>query len=87
MASCITADAKLYMPMAQLVDTEKELARISKEKSKVEQDIARTEGKLKNEKFISKAPEAVVNQEREKLERIKALYSQLCEAEDRLKAL
>jgi len=87
MASCITADAKLYMPMSQLVDTEKELARIAKEKAKVEQDIARTEGKLQNEKFISKAPEAVVNQEREKLARIKALFSQLCEAEDRLSKL
>ena len=87
MASCITADAKLYMPMSQLVDTEKELARIAKEKAKVEQDIARTEGKLQNEKFISKAPEAVVNQEREKLARIKALFAQLCEAEESLSKL
>ena len=87
MASCITADAKLYMPMSQLVDTEKELARIAKEKAKVEQDIARTEGKLQNEKFISKAPEAVVKQEREKLARIKALFAQLCEAEERLSKL
>ncbi|MBQ1282163.1 MAG: class I tRNA ligase family protein, partial [Oscillospiraceae bacterium] len=87
MASCVTADAKLYMPMSQLVDKEKELARVTKEKEKVAQDIARTEGKLSNEKFISKAPEAVVNQEREKLARIKALYAQLCEAEDRLNKL
>jgi len=84
MASCITADAKLYMPMSQLVDKEKELARIAKEKAKAQQDMARYESKLQNEKFISRAPEAVVHAEREKFAKVKALYAQLCEAEERL---
>ena len=87
MASCITADAKLYMPMSQLVDKEKELARVAKEKAKAEQSIRSFEAKLSNEKFISKAPEAVVAAEREKFEKAKALYSQLCEAEERLRKL
>ena len=87
MVSCITANAKLYIPMNELVDKEKELARISKEKEKAEQDAARYENKLKNEKFVSRAPEAVVQAEREKLEKAKALYAQLCEAEERLKKL
>jgi len=87
MVSCITADAKLYMPMSQLVDKEKELARIAKEKAKAEQDMARYEAKLSNEKFVSRAPEAVVNAEREKFAKVKALYAQLCEAENRLKAI
>ena len=87
MASCITADAKLYMPMSQLVDKEKELARVAKEKAKAEQDMGRYAAKLQNEKFVSRAPEAVVNAEREKYEKVKALFAQLCEEEERLKKL
>ena len=87
MASCITADAKLYMPMSQLVDKEQELARVAKEKAKAEQDMGRYAAKLQNEKFISRAPEAVVNAEREKYEKVKALFAQLCEEEERLKKL
>ena len=87
MASCITADAKLYMPMSQLVDKEKELARVAKEKAKAEQDMGRYAAKLQNEKFVSRAPEAVVNAEREKYEKVKALFAQLSEEEERLKKL
>ena len=87
MASCITADAKLYMPMSQLVDKEKELARVAKEKAKAEQDMGRYAAKLQNEKFASRAPEAVVNAEREKYEKVKALFAQLSEEEERLKKL
>lgn len=87
MASSVIADAKLYMPMSQLVDMEKELSRISKEKEKAAADITRHESKLQNEKFVSKAPEAVIQAERDKLAKAKALYAQLCEAEERLKNL
>ena len=87
MASCVTHDAALYMPMNQLVDVEKELARIAKEKEKAEKMLASIRGKLNNEGFVAKAPEAVVNAEREKAEKFEALLKQLTESEARLKAI
>lgn len=87
MASCVTHDAALYMPMAQLVDVEKELARIVKEKEKTEKTLAGIRGKLSNEGFIAKAPEAVVAAERAKAEKMEALLKQLEESESRLKNL
>ena len=87
MVSCVTADARLYLPMNQLIDKEKELARVSAELQKAQQNAARYEAKLSNENFTSRAPEAVVNAEREKFEKAKALCAQLAEAEARLKAL
>ena len=87
MVSCVTHDAALYMPMNQLVDVEKELARIAKEKEKTEKMLASIRGKLSNEGFVAKAPEAVVNAEREKAERFEALLKQLNESEARLKAI
>ena len=86
MASCVTHDAALYMPMNQLVDVEKEIARIAKEKEKTEKMLAAIRGKLNNEGFVAKAPEAVVNAEREKAEKFEALLKQLNESEARLKA-
>ncbi len=67
MVSVVTSSAKVYMPMSDLVDIEKELERLNKERDNVAQQIARIEGKLSNEGFVSKAPEAVVNAERQKL--------------------
>ena len=87
MASCVTHDAALYMPMAQLVDVEKELARIAKEKEKAEKGLAQITGKLNNPGFLAKAPEAVVAAEKEKAEKYEALIKQLTESEARLKAL
>ena len=87
MAQCVTPDAKLYLPLAQLVDLDKELARIAKEMQNARQEIQRAQGMLKNEKFISKAPEAVVNAQKEKLEQNQKLLIQLEESEQRLKKL
>ena len=61
--------------------------RVSAELQKAQQNAARYEAKLSNENFTSRAPEAVVNAEREKFEMAKALCAQLAEAEARLKAL
>ena len=66
MVTCATADAKLYIPMGQLVDVAKELERIEKELEKARKNLAALEGKLSNENFVSRAPEAVVAAEREK---------------------
>jgi len=73
----VTHAARVFMPLAELVDFEKELARIAKEKANAEKQLAGIEGKLKNENFVSKAPEAVVNAEREKAEKLRALIEKL----------
>ena len=72
-----TADAKLYIPMGQLVDVEKEIARISKELDNAKKFLASLEAKLSNEKFVARAPEAVVNAEREKAAKHRDLIAQL----------
>ena len=77
MLSCDTSDAKLYIPMGQLVDAAKELARIDKELEKARKNLAGLEGKLSNEKFVSRAPEAVVNAEREKARKAQDLIAGL----------
>ncbi|MBE7009366.1 MAG: valine--tRNA ligase, partial [Ruminococcaceae bacterium] len=77
MVEVVTHAARVLMPLAELVDFEKELARIAKEKANAEKQLAGIEGKLKNEAFVSKAPEAVVNAEREKAEKLKALIEKL----------
>ena len=85
MLCVVTADAKLYIPLAQLIDVEKELARIAKEKENCLRQIAMFEGKLSNEQFVARAPEKVVADQREKLEKNRALLRQLEESEARLK--
>ncbi|MCB5941282.1 valine--tRNA ligase [bacterium 210820-DFI.6.52] len=69
MVMAITAEAKIGMPMDDLVDREKERQRLEKEKLGCEKEIASLTGKLQNEKFVSRAPQNVVEAEREKLAR------------------
>ena len=71
MASVVTGDAQIYMPMGDLIDFEAERARLGKEKSKVEADIDFVMKKLNNPKFVDKAPEKVVAAEREKAEKLR----------------
>ena len=87
MVCCTTADAKLYIPMGQLVDVAKELDRVAKELEKARKNLASLEAKLSNEKFVSRAPEAVVNAEKEKAAKAKDLITQLEESEAALKKL
>ena len=63
----ITADAKIYIPMDELVDFKAELERLSKEKAAVQKDIDFIANKLNNPNFVSKAPAALVDEQREKL--------------------
>ena len=65
--SIVTDSATAYIPLAEMIDTEKELARLTKEKEKTEKEIDRLLKKLGNEGFTSKAPAAVVEGERLKL--------------------
>ena len=87
MASCVTHDATLYMPMSQLVDVQKELERIAKEREKAQKGLNGIQTKLNNPGFTAKAPEAVVNAEREKAQKYESLLRQLAESEERLKSL
>ena len=80
MASVVTGDAQLYMPMGDLIDFEAERARLGKEKSKVEADIDFVMKKLNNPKFVDKAPEKVVAAEREKAEKLKEHLAKLEES-------
>ena len=77
--SIVTDSATVYIPLSDLVDLEKEKARLSAELSKIEGEIKRTEGKLANEGFTSKAPAAVVEAERAKLEKYRATEAALRE--------
>ena len=87
MVCCTTADAKLYIPLGQLVDVAKELERIGKELDKARKNLASLEGKLSNEKFTSRAPEHVVADIRDKAEKAKALILQLEQSEASMKKL
>ena len=80
MVSVVTHDANVYLPLAELVDVAAELERIQKERQKAVENLQRIEGKLKNEAFVSKAPEAVVNAEREKADKARALIAKLDES-------
>ena len=87
MVCCTTADAKLYIPLGQLVDVAKELERIGKELEKARKNLAGLMGKLSNENFVARAPETVVKAEREKAQKAQALIAQLEESEAALKKL
>jgi valyl-tRNA synthetase len=84
MVSTATADAKIFLPLAELVDTESERARINKELAKAYKEMEFVNSKLNNEKFMSKAPENVVASVRENEAKTKALIEKL---EQMLKAL
>ena len=64
--SAVVAGCEIYLPLEELVDIEKEIERLEKEKEKLEGEIKRVNGKLSNEGFVKKAPEKVVEEERQK---------------------
>ena len=82
--STVIPDAVIYIPFADLVDVEKEIARLEKEAKRLAGEIKRASGMLNNEKFISKAPAAKVEEEKEKLARYTAMAAQV---EERLSQL
>ncbi|MDC7280486.1 valine--tRNA ligase [Butyrivibrio fibrisolvens] len=75
--SAVIPDATLFVPLEDLVDFEKEKERLTKEKEKLEKELARSRGMLSNEKFMSKAPEAKVAEEREKLAKYEQMMAQV----------
>ena len=80
MVSVITDNARMFMPMAELVDLEKERARMEKELANAIKQLDGQIAKLANENFVSRAPEKVVNVEREKKAKLEALIENLEES-------
>jgi valyl-tRNA synthetase len=83
--SVVIHDAVIYMPFAELVDVEKEIERLTKEKEKLESEIKRASGMLANPKFVDKAPAAKVEEERAKLTRYTETLEQVSERLQQLK--
>ena len=77
MVTAVTDNARMFMPMADLVDLEKERARLQKELANAEKQLQAQIGKLSNQNFVTRAPEAVVNVEREKKAKLEALIENL----------
>ncbi|MFA9378883.1 MAG: valine--tRNA ligase [Lachnotalea sp.] len=65
--SSVIPDAVIYMPFAELVDIEKEIERLMKEEERLKKELSRVEGMLSNERFVSKAPEEKIKEEKDKL--------------------
>ena len=72
-ASAVTAGCSLFIPLGELVDVDKEIARMNKDLTNAENEIARADAKLHNEGFLAKAPAQLVEQEKAKLEEKKTL--------------
>ena len=73
--SAVIPQAAIYMPFAELVDISKEIERLTKEEERLAKELARVDGMLANERFVSKAPEAKIQEERDKREK----YAQMME--------
>ncbi len=75
--SVVIPGATLYVPLAELVDVAQEIERLQKEKKRLEGELARVNGMLSNERFLSKAPEEKIAQEKEKLEKYTRMMEQV----------
>ena len=76
-ASAVTACCEIYIPLGELVDIPKEIARLEKDKKNAEGEIMRAEGKLNNQGFVSKAPAQLIENEKAKLETAKGMLASL----------
>ena len=78
--SAVSEGAELFIPLDELIDRDKELARLSDEKKRLEAEIKRVESKLGNAGFVAKAPEKIVSEEREKGEKYKEMLAKVIES-------
>ena len=83
--NAVTEGAEIYIPLGELVDKEKELERLTKEKEKLESEIKRVESKLSNAGFVAKAPQKLVDEEKEKGEKYKDMLQKVLESIEKLK--
>jgi valyl-tRNA synthetase len=86
-ATAIIPGAKIFIPLRELIDVEKETARLTKELENIENELKRVGGKLANEGFVSKAPQRLIDQEREKLAKYEELRKSTAERLEKIKAM
>jgi valyl-tRNA synthetase len=86
-ATAVVGEMSLLIPMAGLIDKDAELSRLSKAIEKLEKDVARTQGKLSNENFVSKAPETVITKEKEKLAEAESSLAKLLAQKSQIESL
>lgn len=77
--SIVIPNGVLYMPFDELVDVQKEIERLKKEEDKLKKEVERVEKKLANKGFVDKAPENVINEEKEKMNKYKDMLYKVCE--------
>ncbi len=77
--SSVIRGVEIYIPMEELLDFEKEMERLQKEKENLDAELSRVNGKLQNESFTAKAPAAVVEAEKEKQKKYRELYDKVVE--------
>ena len=77
--SIVVPDASVYVPMEELIDFEQEIERLTKEEEKLKKELARVNGMLSNEKFVSKAPQAKIDEEKAKLLKYTQMMEQVQE--------
>ncbi len=77
--SAVIHQANIYMPFAELVDLEKEIGRLKKEEERLSKELARVDGMLNNEKFVSRAPKDKIDQEKEKQAKYRQMMEQVKE--------
>ncbi len=82
--SIVVPDASVYLPLEDLIDFEQEMERLEKEEKRLAKEIARADGMLKNERFMSKAPQAKIEEEQKKLETYREMRAKV---QERLKGL
>lgn len=83
--SVVLDKCEVFLPLKELIDYEKEIERLEKEKERLEGELKRVKGKLSNKKFVEKAPEKVVDEEREKQEKYKNMMGKVLERLESLK--
>lgn len=81
----VIAGAEIFIPLDELIDIEKEIERLNKEKANLEGELKRVEGKLNNEGFVAKAPAKVIEEEKAKREKYKDMYLKVVERLENLK--
>lgn len=75
--SIVIPGAAAYIPLEELVDREKEIGRLNKDKARLEKELTRSRGMLSNEKFLNKAPQAKIEEEKKKLEEYEKMMSEV----------
>ncbi len=84
--SVVLDRCEIFIPLKDLIDINKELERLGKEKEKIEAELKRVKGKLSNEGFLKKAPQDVVDKEKEKLEKYESMMEKVLQRIESLKS-